>query len=44
MPPRRKKTDLERVNTRQLLGEIKRSLKKKLREAQAASKLKKGKG
>jgi hypothetical protein len=45
MPPKRVKTDLEKVSTRQLVSSIKRNLKERIREAQAsASKPKKGKG
>ena len=44
MPPRKEKTPLERMSTRRLVSEIRKSLKYKLREASAASKPKKDKG
>jgi len=33
MPPRKKKTDLEKMSTRELVRDIRRSLKNKLRSA-----------
>ena len=44
MPPRKEKTPLERMNTRDLVREVKRSLKNKLRQARASSKPLKDKG
>lgn len=42
MPPRRVKTELEKVSTKDLLRSIKRNIREKLRTAEAKSK--KGKG
>jgi hypothetical protein len=38
MPPRKDKTPLEKMSTRQLVREVKKSLKNKLRQARASSK------
>jgi hypothetical protein len=44
MPPKRVKTDLEKVGTKDLLRSIKRNIRERLREAQAsATRTKKGK-
>jgi hypothetical protein len=43
MSPRKEKTPLERMSTRHLVGEVKRTLRYKLREMSAASKPKKRK-
>jgi hypothetical protein len=44
MPPRDKKTPLEKMPMRQLVREVKKSLKNKLRQARASSKPSKDKG
>ena len=38
MPPKRVKTDLDKVSTKQLLRSIKQNLREKLRTAEAKSK------